>query len=419
MAVILDEGFEETADGGADGYDETIWTEGVSGSGSLDPDNSDISRPSPGGGDECLKTNVTSDIGKAYIIGDLASAQGDSYSRFYVYVNTFTNGRYLFRVRDSADAKVFEAYTRSPGTSGWKLRMRFWHDGLQNQYEVDNLSLDTWYRIEVQWIASTDTWEWRLDGVTQNSGSLTSTHPTDIHEIMIGSLGNFSGYPQTTYFDLVKIQDDDWCGEEGGVDVTVTPDALSLTSGIQAESLSLGATLSPAALSMTLAAQGETVLFDYLMSVAVQTLASSPQAPTILAGIIVAVNSISLVLGPQEETIRLGVTLSPAALSLVSAPQGETVNYGATLSLAALSLASGPQTETVNYGATLSQAVLSLLADPQTVTVLIPGGVTVTVSAITVQVGPQTVLVVPWKQITLQGIEAISGEDVYIIGRYH
>lgn len=213
----------------AAGYDES-WSIGevVDAGSSLDEDAdpADVSSPS-GWGTKCLKA-VTANIGDSARVGHSVGGAADwVYWRleFVVTAESLANGETMQLFFAENSGATINAISLSVDQDAGALRAVFGvdEDGTETFY-TSAIVLDTRYRFECKYDIANNAWEWRMDGVTKNSGSLSSTHSTDFGTIAIGILAvdNIA----TGYFDLFAVDDADWIGAESSAVTSFDPGML-------------------------------------------------------------------------------------------------------------------------------------------------------------------------------------------------
>ena len=107
----------------------------------------------------------------------------------------------VFRIQLGQNSGTFQA------------RLQYYSASATQSTAWVNISLGQWYRFEVQYDTTNNLWEWRIDGVTQHSGSLSAN--TRIPNMLItGILITTSSGTTTTYTDLVAWDDTTWVGVE-------------------------------------------------------------------------------------------------------------------------------------------------------------------------------------------------------------
>ena len=81
------------------------------------------------------------------------------------------------------------------------------------------VSVNTRYRIEIKWDQTADTYEFKVNGTTYSSGSLTTANQ---HGALLIGYTSTECRGWTGYFDLIAVDDADWVGEEpAGVSIPV------------------------------------------------------------------------------------------------------------------------------------------------------------------------------------------------------
>jgi hypothetical protein len=255
MTRLVDETFEGT------GYAESGWSESVGTGCTLDEDasSSDVGSPS-GWGDQCLKAVSASTGWYAYAQRSLDNPEPDTWWRFELVIASESladsNTKELVRVFSSVWGGCF--FLGLAQVSG---SLVFWaaifHDGSAHTYTSSAITTGTRYRIEVKWDSTNDEWEWRLDGVTQDSGSLTGSHQTDCEILRLGIL-SAEAIDLTVYHDLLAVDDADWVGAEE-TSVTVTPDPAAAVGAAVGPTVSQPVTATPAPVDAVSATAGPTV----------------------------------------------------------------------------------------------------------------------------------------------------------------
>jgi hypothetical protein len=67
------------------------------------------------------------------------------------------------------------------------------------------VSLNTWHKIDIKYDNTNDTWEWKFDGVVQDSGGLTGSHYTGLQKWFLGFADMTQQQTGTIYFDLFTV----------------------------------------------------------------------------------------------------------------------------------------------------------------------------------------------------------------------
>jgi hypothetical protein len=98
-----------------------------------------------------------------------------------------------------------------------RVSMVLWHDGASNAYTSGPITTGIRYVVELNWNNTADTWEWRVDNVTQNTGTLTLTHPTQVDNLLVGSgIFQVAGQALEILHDNVGAGDQGWLGLSTG-----------------------------------------------------------------------------------------------------------------------------------------------------------------------------------------------------------
>ncbi len=210
MSRFFDEKFE-----GA-GYEESWLGETVGSGCSLDEDanTSDILGSPPDWDDQCLKVVSAS---PGFSVYNSAFFSGEP--------NTWFRAETIITSEDLGEIDLVTLYyAQLSGRPAWIVYLYqisgflFFlfscnHDGSPNSYISDPIALNTRYRIEIEWDATSDTWEWKINGVSQDNGALTLTHEPGINIFHVGVWGGTNN-AATIYHDLIAWDDADWVGSE-------------------------------------------------------------------------------------------------------------------------------------------------------------------------------------------------------------
>jgi hypothetical protein len=211
--TVVDESFEETKSV-EDGYDDAPWTETVDNitcpNCILDPDSAmpGTTLP-PNAGSECLKAVSAGPDYIAYTTIDYGLEQSKTFTSFYLYVEeedlVENSGKYIAAFQDSADNYVFTF--RLYRLSGQLLfNLRIYNNGAMVDYGFNAVvSLNTWHKIDIKYDNTNDTWEWKFDGVVQDSGGLTGSHYTGLQKWFLGFADMTQQQTGTIYFDLFTV----------------------------------------------------------------------------------------------------------------------------------------------------------------------------------------------------------------------
>lgn len=221
MAVLLNETFETTIPNGpgGSGYDNT-WSELVDDFCTLNEDASVPGSPTDPLGLECLYSYVEGAGDSARASHTLGSTYDTIYARFYLYVDTLgcidggAETTLVFYVADAginiAVGVYIEEHTDLVGTP--IIRILFYSDGALQVEDDKTIAVDTWYRVEFKYDTVGMSYEWRVDGNTEESGSLVGTIVDDIQIIRAGNDNHGGSLPQEVYIDEVVIDGSNWPG---------------------------------------------------------------------------------------------------------------------------------------------------------------------------------------------------------------
>jgi PKD repeat protein/uncharacterized protein YjiK len=210
--IVFDERFEVT------GYDE-FWSEGETlGSGvSLDEDYAtSLITGAPSDWDsEALE--IVFAAGQDSYLEHLLTTTGHAVSylryEFIVSADDLANGdvNHILSVRGLGGEKMYQLMFARAGGQPY-LTAQFYHDGSSNIYNRV-ISLDTRYRAEVYWNSDTDEWEYRVDGGTLASGSLTGTAASyELSYFRVGDVDRQQDAGATIYVDNVAFSTGNWLG---------------------------------------------------------------------------------------------------------------------------------------------------------------------------------------------------------------
>ena len=206
---LWDEGFE------AVGYDET-WDQGetissVASTLDEDADTAEVSSPY-GWGSKCLKMVVVAN--ENCYVQDYSLNAAVSFSRveFIVSAHTMaaTTNIGIFRTTRGGGSVLFEGELYYDGAL--KFRMNTKHDRNNNYSTPVAISTGALYRVEMKWDSTNDVYEWKLNGVTQESGVLTGDAANDTTNGMRLGRGT-KNQTQTIYYDRVAMSSTGWVGE--------------------------------------------------------------------------------------------------------------------------------------------------------------------------------------------------------------
>jgi len=215
------------------GYDSVWQGAVVTGTSTYEPDQltSGVTNVPDNWGSECLK--VLPQIGETATNNAYPYGSDNEQPVFYFKmdfipgdVSGMLDDTYLtiFRLISRLAGPAFEGRLYLSGGNLY-IQVNSYHDGGENIYNsVTTLSTDMNYRIEVKWDANDNKWAWRINDINQpnnvdssdpieSEGLLTSTHPTDVREISIGTLP--AAVTGTYYVDNIGVDVDGWIGDVG------------------------------------------------------------------------------------------------------------------------------------------------------------------------------------------------------------
>lgn len=209
MTVIFETSFEATGI-------ESGWAQVVGTGCTLDWDSTDVARPTSGGA-QTLKSVSASTGYNAVAYYDMGTGNGltKSFTRLYEQyaAEGLANGQFKLVAR-MADQNNLDVWQLRLVQAAAKLYWQFvlYNNGIVNTYPSAEISADTWYRIEVKYDDTDNTWEWKIDGVSQDDGALAGTHRTEIRYFTFGAIAVAQTITLTNYTDLVKVDNADWPG---------------------------------------------------------------------------------------------------------------------------------------------------------------------------------------------------------------
>jgi hypothetical protein len=207
--VLTKESFEGT------GYEQDEWTESVGASSSIDEDQATSGvTGAPGDWDaQCCKM--------VYASGEDCNIQDEyglyatvEYARCDFIVDTDSLGNNesnrIFTMSASTGNPVRAAVGRD-GSGTLRLEVTIDHDAAGGSTWYQNISQDTRYRFEAKWDTVTDTYEWKLDGTSKNSGSLTGGAVDDaLRYTYVGTFAGSTDAAMTIYFDNIWTRKDQY-----------------------------------------------------------------------------------------------------------------------------------------------------------------------------------------------------------------
>ena len=226
---VFNETFEAT------GYDE-IWSEGETlGTGvTLDEDysTSSVTGAPSDWGSQSLQIVLAAGE-DSYVEHDYAgSSYAESYMRveFIVGSDDLVDGdvTHFVSVRGPGSEKMYQFLFARAGGQPY-LTTQVFHDGTSNIYNMV-ISLNTRYRAEMYWSATKDEWEFRVDGNTRASGSLTGPAVDwELARFRLGDIGGQQDAAATVYVDNMAFSTASWVGGATAPTASFTWVATDLT----------------------------------------------------------------------------------------------------------------------------------------------------------------------------------------------
>jgi len=212
---IINESFEEVKAGADDGYDDGPWTETILDGCTLDPDSAIQGVTPPAlAGLECLKSVSDGTGYKSFAKIDYGSEEPRTFTRMYFYVESEGlengNNKYIGTFQDSSNNDVIRLRLNQ-NTDQLRLRFSVYvnETDTYQDYFV-NIETETWYRLEVKYDDTDNTWEARLFDVGGTllghaSGTMTGTHYTGIQKWNLGFMLGSQLYTGVIYYDLFVV----------------------------------------------------------------------------------------------------------------------------------------------------------------------------------------------------------------------
>lgn len=207
MATLL----EETFEGNNDGYDNDGWAESVGAGCTVNQDSSMPSGSNASLGSECLFCEADDQFESANTKYTLAATTNVSYIRIYFYINSLgvtgaETCRLMELYNDELDIPVYCNLQAGP-----VLYVYFYSDGDYVSHNM-NVSASTWYCLELKYDTSANTYEWKLNGASQNSGSLVNPYAN--MELLLLGIIQYGGTSAASsfYIDAVKWSGSEWPG---------------------------------------------------------------------------------------------------------------------------------------------------------------------------------------------------------------
>jgi hypothetical protein len=212
-APIIYESFEKNVGIDGTGYDET-WTETVDAGNTLDPDSAvpGITPPADAG-TECLQSISAVANYQAFAQLDYGVEQPKTFMRLYIYIETedLVNGdtKNITNIRDGSNANAIILQLNQNNSGVLRFNFRLYNNGAWNNNYYD-ISLNTWYRVDIKYDDTNNTWEWKFSDVDgtllhQVNGTLTGVHRTGIKKWRLGFQTTSQALTGTIYYDLFSV----------------------------------------------------------------------------------------------------------------------------------------------------------------------------------------------------------------------
>ena len=208
---VFDERLEGT------GYEET-WSDGetVGGSSSLDEDATPHASAPASWGSQSLQASTAA--GETAYVGNTGLPDHNKfYFRAEIIYDTqgISNGEIVYPVfflHNATDNMLLLAIFNSSGTLVFIVIDS--RDGSFSQREnTGAISVDTLYRFEYKWDLSDNTVEWRINGSTIGSGSITGGGTSlNINDFFVGIVSNTSTGSDVVQLDRVAVSRHGWIG---------------------------------------------------------------------------------------------------------------------------------------------------------------------------------------------------------------
>jgi hypothetical protein len=211
---ILLETFNATVGGanhfttaGTGHLDNAGWLGNVGTGSTLDADSTVIT-DALGGTSEILQVIKVSPNFNAQGQWDSGSARAVSY--FHVYYQVTAEGLANTQIVLIARGRVPTTFNET-----WKIHLKqnavgkvvirytVYNNGADSGTDSGTVSLNTWYRLEAYYDATSQLYEFRQDGVTISKGALTGTTYGGPRYFSLGDVG--SSYTLTAYYDLCYV----------------------------------------------------------------------------------------------------------------------------------------------------------------------------------------------------------------------
>lgn len=336
MALLLHESFE-----GA-GYENT-WSETIDVGCTLNEDAFVPGTPPPAAGSQCLNAIVLdatyADAYATHAIQDQDVCYARAYIRLVQEGLGAGQGFASIVIQDSSPATVAEVQLYEMGGNLY-ARYRYYSGGTIASTTGVAISLGAWYKIECKYDITNMEWEWRIDGVTRHSGSLSAATRTP-NRIDVGIIGHTGTAQSTLCTDLVAVDNANWPAAintennrrsvmslpwdiifpvpDGTIDQADRRHLLGLYRGLGAVSYDVSVSL---ALSNLLAPSAQANVGASLILEQITTVADGGQANTGATATLSHIETItptSTITAEATLTLGAGVTISTGATAVADA----------------------------------------------------------------------------------------------------
>jgi len=202
---ILGESFE------GPGYEEETWTETVGFNCTLDEDHTPIPGTGPPeAGSECLRAVSGISGYQAKAERDCGTPHPITYTTFYFLVEAegllYDQRKSIGYMTDNAGGHAW-GFGLYQDSTQLKFNVYLYNNGtwIQGFYDI---SLNTWYKVDVKYDTVSDTWALQLNGTSVGSGSLGGTHRENIQTWAFGLTDPTQYSTATVYFDKITVRDE-------------------------------------------------------------------------------------------------------------------------------------------------------------------------------------------------------------------
>lgn len=205
MTILLTEDYE--------GNSGNVWADIVAPLATLD-DQATPPAGLTGSGTYCLRSSSpnAADDG-AFQIAYFESDQETTYLRMHVYVSAegLNDGQSCFigTAFNSTFSQVAYGFYLIQIAGTAYLGFTYISDGSAQYPTSVALTLNQWYQLECKYDKAAGEWEWRIDGVSQGSGTLTGVTAA-VEVLAMGVLSHNGSAATTVDIDLVEVRDNIW-----------------------------------------------------------------------------------------------------------------------------------------------------------------------------------------------------------------